>query len=567
MYKGTALKFFFFMIISSQCLAQTESFDIATYTPPKNWKKDAKQGVVNYIDLNDTAGTFCVVSLFASSLSMGDLQKDFNKAWKELVVTPYKADPNPQTETQTADDGWKVMVGAAPIKQDGTDVYIILTVFTGFGKTFTVRSSLNDQAYTTQIDAFFETMELADKTSSPVNTTANENTTSSASTGKFGEMLYTAPAGWSVQQFSDGVVFKPLDLPAGEHLAIQIMQPLNFSGTLEEAMKQSFDEAAAMYKTTKMYQADGNYSKKKPQTSFNGWEYIRGKGGVQLEDRSAELGLELFVIKINNRFERVAILESRKYCGGGSRYYASDRITYRTAIENLLYTLQFTDFNQQPLRSGSTKGEGVVGIWQGVMQSTSAGVLRLEGQSAIFLTNGQVFLGTTFPIEGLYTLNTRIPAELNLRDWATYTYSNGKGVLKMPYGEIPFRVQGEYLIFNKNQTDWKFYKLKEVDGATFSGTYNMKAVNGKVPTITFTADGRFTDNGALKELYHVYTTCVNPASTPGSGTYEVLNNTILFNYTDGRKIRLAFIGTGYEKSNSSPPTLQMSYADDTLTRQ
>ena len=130
---------------------------------------------------------------------MGDVQKDFNKAWKELVETPYKADPNPQTETQTTDEGWKVMVGAAPIKQDEVDVYIILTVFTGFGKTFTVRSSLNDQAYTTQIDAFFETMELAKKTSSPVNAAANENTASSANTGKFGKMLYNAPAGWSVQ--------------------------------------------------------------------------------------------------------------------------------------------------------------------------------------------------------------------------------------------------------------------------------------------------------------------------------------------------------------------------------
>ena len=53
-------------------------------------------------------------------------------------------------------------------------------------------------------------------------------------------MNYTAPAGWSHQVFGDGVVFKPLDLPADEHLAIQIMQPLNFSGSMEQALAAKF---------------------------------------------------------------------------------------------------------------------------------------------------------------------------------------------------------------------------------------------------------------------------------------------------------------------------------------
>jgi hypothetical protein len=39
----------------------------------------------------------------------------------------------------------------------------------------------------------------------------------------------------------------------------------------------------------------------------------------------------------------------------------------------------------------------------------------------------------------------------------------------------------------------------------------------------------------------------------------------MINYTDGKKI--AFPGTDYDKSNSSPKTLQMIFNENTLTRQ
>jgi hypothetical protein len=325
-----------------------------------------------------------------------------------------------------------------------------------------------------------------------------------------------------------------------------------------------------MYKGTSMYQSGGKYSKNVSQKSYNGWEYIRGKGGIRVQDgtqHGTEYGMELFVIKINNRFERVAILESRTYCKGNSLYYSSDRRNYRNSIEHLLFSIHFTDFGGQVLSPGSVRGTGVVGVWQGTMQSTSASVVRLEVFSPIFLTNGQVYLGTKFPTEGLNGINTRLPPQLNNRDWGTYTFSNGKGVIKMPYADIPFSLQGRELIFTKNQTDWPFYSLPSVDGVTFNGTYVMGAVNGKIPSISFTSGGAFTDNGAMNVLYHEYIDCLNPAVTPGSGQYTVKDYSIVFNYTDGRKIVLAFLGAGYDKSNPAPSSLRMSFNEDPMTRQ
>jgi hypothetical protein len=186
---------------------------------------------------------------------------------------------NPATETQSTPDGWKVVVGAAMIKLDGVDVVVILSVFRGFGKIFTVRSSMNDQSYTSHVDALLETMKL-DKTAklppAANNNVAAPTAQNTGSKATFGNMMYTAPAGWSHQVFADGVVFKPVDLPTGEHLSIQIMQPLNFSGSLEQALAKSYDEAATMYNSIKMHYAGGdNYQKTEPKKSFNGWEYMK----------------------------------------------------------------------------------------------------------------------------------------------------------------------------------------------------------------------------------------------------------------------------------------------------
>ena len=553
------------VLLLQQAISQTETFDIATYTPPKDWKKEANPRVVNYSSVNTTTGKFCVITLYASKASTGDVQKDFNNEWKELVVTPYKAGINPETETLTTEDGWKVVTSAAAVESDGTEVYILLTVVSGFGKTVSIRCSMNDQAYVTEIDALFATMEFDKTESATVNNNDALTAPTTGVTGKFGTMMYSAPAGWGEEIFSDGVVFKPSDIPAAEHLAIQIMQPLNASGTLEQALAQSFEEATTVYNGTSMYQSGGKYSKNASSISYNGWKYIRGKGGIRISGN--ECGLELFVIKINARFERVAILESRKYCGGSSLYYATDRSAYRNGIEQLLFSLHFSDFNGPVLSPGSINGSGVMGLWQGTIQSTSASGVKLEVVSPIFLSNGQVYFGSKFPTEGLAGINSQLPPQLNTRDWGTYTFNNGSGEIKMPYGKIPMIMEGNKLTLIKNQTNWPFYQLPSVDGATFNGTYNMSAVNGKIPSISFTSNGNFTDNGALKELYHEYISCLNPAVTPGSGSYKVKDYTILFIYSDGRKIKLAFLGAGYIKSQSSPATLRMSFNEDPMTRQ
>jgi len=89
-----------------------------------------------------------------------------------------------------------------------------------------------------------------------------------------------------------------------------------------------------------------------------------------------------------------------------------------------------------------------------------------------------------------------------------------------------------------------------------------------IPSVTFTQDGKFTDNGAIRVLCHEYVDCLNPALAPGSGIYELKNHSIIFSYTDGRKIKIAFTEAGFDKNNADPSSiLVVGFNNDVLKRQ
>jgi len=408
-----------------------------------------------------------------------------------------------------------------------------------------------------------------------------------AQSEKLGQMNYTIPSGWKLAKYQNGALISPIDLPPKEYLAIQVMQPMNFSGTMEQALEKAYDETCNMLQVKKMWEVNGkNYNTLEVKTSFKGWEYIRSSGGVQVNNGSAypgEYGLDLFVIKINNRYERIAVIKSRNTCNGLSKYYPSDRLKYADAIENFLFSLKFDDWKEPVVTNGTLKGNVFVGVWQGLSMSvglskTGAALgAELKLKQLILFSNGQAYFGKNFPVEGLDGINTLLQAETNRRDWGYYNFNSGRGILKLPYGEFPMRVENDKLIITTNKTDHGFIKLNDVDYVKFSGTYAMSEWNarlndavgqGKIPTISFTPDGKFTDNGAIRILCHEYTDCLNPALAPGSGMYDVKNHSLIFNYSDGRKIKVAFTEAGFDKNSADPSsTLVFAFNNDILKRQ
>jgi hypothetical protein len=548
--------------IMQQVIAQTETFDIATYTPPKDFKKDSKQGVVIYTHVNTTTGSFCVIAIYASSASAGDEQKDFTNEWKDLVVTPYKAEANPKTETQTNADGWKAVTGAAPVKQGGIDSYVVLTVFSGFGKTTSVLVNLNDQAYLPQVDSLLQIMKL-DKTSSPVAVT-NENNNpiinqSNGSTENFGHMLLPLLKGWTLKKYSNAAIFTPNDISTGQYLEVRIMGSKPFTGTMQQALAESWNDALQDLEATKAYD-DKLYDIESEKTSYKGWDYIRGRGTFKANGNELNrYDMHLFVVKLNNRIERIAVWGLMNVNHGDYSPWVNP--LYQQAIEEFFYAVKFDDWKEPDFKKPSLQSDGIIGLYEGL----KLGAGTLNAAYTLFFSNGQVFSGPKFPSQGFYGMNTWVEAELRTKYWGTYTLQNGKGMIKMGYGNIPIKVSGNDLIVTTQNTEHKYEKVSSVDGAVFSGTYGFTGdFGGKNPTVKFTPDGKFIDFGGLDVLNHQTMDPFDITEKPGSGTYEVKDFTLIFNYTDGRHLQLVFMGEGYDKKNPSPATLTLSFNNDTI---
>src|SRR3954463_5618996 len=132
-----------FLFVPRIVFGQTESLDIVSYTAPAGWTKTPKQGSITISDVNKATNGFCVVTVYGGTPSGGNADKDFANEWAKLA-TPFKAESNPKSESQV-EDGWTSTSAAAAVEIDGVKSFVLLTVFTGYGKTASVFAILNDQ--------------------------------------------------------------------------------------------------------------------------------------------------------------------------------------------------------------------------------------------------------------------------------------------------------------------------------------------------------------------------------------------------------------------------------------
>lgn len=182
----------FCLAVVETTFAQSEKLGEIKYTAPKGWTKTAKEYAVVFNEIDQKAGNFCFITLYAASVSEGTPQKDFATAWKTRVVEPWGGEANPKTVTEP-DGGWTAIAAGAQIDFQGNRAFAFLTVVSGFGKTVSILGILNDDSYLPPLQAFVEKIDI-DKTS--VMATATATTSASAATYKlddFGRIIIPPP--------------------------------------------------------------------------------------------------------------------------------------------------------------------------------------------------------------------------------------------------------------------------------------------------------------------------------------------------------------------------------------
>jgi hypothetical protein len=329
--------------------AQT-TYDVFTYTEPNDYKKETKTGVVTYTKTDSKTGTYCMISLYPQTPSSGDIKKDFENDWQDLVVKPLEVKDAPKADNSDDITGWKTYSGAANFEFAGGTSMALLTT----AKKENVNSSIlvvtNAQSYLPEIDAFLDKLKLGKPKAAVVKTAiaevkdkgivgTNDIPTLLAGkyqngTGALSDYKFIIPPSFSGTIYSNEIQFTVTKTYSN---AIVSLLPLTaYTGNIETDLNTIFFQQFKDWlpHTTSGFKAgDGVFEK---GTTCQGFPYIRAKKMLTKsnEDYSAQKtdGLVL-LIKVGNKLATIVAAQP----------FQSISDEANEALNYLLFTLRFNN--------------------------------------------------------------------------------------------------------------------------------------------------------------------------------------------------------------------------------
>lgn len=140
--------------------AQKTTFDIASFSPPAGWERSVDTGLVSYNTVDSVSGTLCFLTIYNSLEGSGNADADFRQQWNAKMVASFGLTPTPDMQKGTQTEGWDIRMALDTFSKDGATYIALLTVMSGYHKTFDILAITNDKKYFTFLDAFYKSIEL-----------------------------------------------------------------------------------------------------------------------------------------------------------------------------------------------------------------------------------------------------------------------------------------------------------------------------------------------------------------------------------------------------------------------
>jgi hypothetical protein len=144
----------------AEVFSQKETFDLATYTPPKTWKKQATKTAVQFSKEDAAKGTYCSITLLKTVAGTADSKSNFDAAWETIVKEMVSVSAAPEMQAVATEDGWEVQSGHATFEADGSKGIVILVTSSGFEKMMNLIILTNTDVYEKSVSAFIESISL-----------------------------------------------------------------------------------------------------------------------------------------------------------------------------------------------------------------------------------------------------------------------------------------------------------------------------------------------------------------------------------------------------------------------
>jgi hypothetical protein len=160
-----------FSLLFVASFAQTETFDLTSYTAPKGWKKAIEQNITSYTSSDSKTNTWCRINIIRSTGSKGDITQDFESEWQEMIIKNYKPADAPQVNEVKEANGWKIKAGGAKFVFNNKHATVLLTTATGYNRCASIIVVTNTEDYLKDVEAFLASVTLKKPEINPLQTT------------------------------------------------------------------------------------------------------------------------------------------------------------------------------------------------------------------------------------------------------------------------------------------------------------------------------------------------------------------------------------------------------------
>ena len=149
-----------FCICMGNTYAQKQTFDLATFIPPKDWKKQVKENAMQLSQENTAKGTYCVIILYKTVKGTTASRENFDLAWTSLVKEMVTVSSEPQMEDPEKLDGWETQSGYAPFEREGEKGVVMLNSATESDNMMNMLIVTNTNEYEKELSDFLRSINL-----------------------------------------------------------------------------------------------------------------------------------------------------------------------------------------------------------------------------------------------------------------------------------------------------------------------------------------------------------------------------------------------------------------------
>jgi hypothetical protein len=145
--------------MTSSC-AQKQSFGLASFTPPKGWKKTTTEAGMQFSIEDAQKGGFCVITIYKDIPSGGGSKENFDAAWETVLKEMITVTAAPEMQPVQNEDGWEIQTGYSPFESDGVNGMAFLVTGSGYEKMVNLVIITNTDVYEKNITDFLESITL-----------------------------------------------------------------------------------------------------------------------------------------------------------------------------------------------------------------------------------------------------------------------------------------------------------------------------------------------------------------------------------------------------------------------